>query len=344
MKAIDFFCGAGGMTKGFFQAGINVIAGIDFDANCMLTYESNNKPSEFFMADIKKIEPSEIQHFVDQRENEPLVFVAAPPCQPFSNFNNKKEYKTEARLLGDFLKFVSFYLPDYLVIENVPGIARVSGNSTYNKFVKNIKTLGYKIEVGVLDAKEFGTPQTRRRLIMIASSKREPAIPKPTHGPELIPFVTVKEAIRAFPRIKAGTIHPSVANHQAASITEINMNRLRNTPKNGGGRADWPNDLWLECHKNGHKGHTDVYGRMWWEKPAPTITCRSYSISNGRFGHPRQNRAISLREAAALQGFPNDFIFVGDSMKAIANQIGNAVPVPLAKAIGLQLLDLQSRL
>lgn len=185
--------------------------------------------------------------------------------------------------------------------------------------------------------KNFGVPQNRRRLILIASRTIIPVFPEATHGDGLLPFVTVRDAIHAFPAIEAGQTNEEVANHRAAGLSATNLRRIIATPHDGGGRVDWPANLVLDCHANGHTGHTDVYGRMAWNNVSPTLTSKCFSISNGRFGHPEQNRAISLREAAALQSFPDDYVFEG-SMQEIGKQIGNAVPVLLAQRIGESLL------
>ena len=167
----------------------------------------------------------------------------------------------------------------------------------------------------------------------MASKFAKIQIPEPTHGPGRIPYETVERAIGHFPPIKAGDTHSLVPNHRASCLSSLNLERLRNTPPDGGDRNDWPGDLQLPCHRGSYKGHTDVYGRMWWGRPAPALTCKCHSLSNGRYGHPEQNRAISLREAAALQTFPDDYIFYSNSKEEYGDQIGNAVPVRLAREI-----------
>ena len=179
-------------------------------------------------------------------------------------------------------------------------------------------------------------PQRRGRLIVLASRLGVPGFPEPTHGIGRLPYSTVRDWIADLPPIAAGETHPTVKNHQAAALSELNMKRIRATPE-GGDRLDWPAELWLECHSGGYDGHTDVYGRMMWESPATGLTTRCISYSNGRFGHPKQDRAISAREAASLQTFPEDFEFMG-SLTSQARQIGNAVPILLAESVGRHLL------
>ncbi len=171
-----------------------------------------------------------------------------------------------------------------------------------------------------------------------------PALPPRTHGPGLLPYWTVRDAVCHYPPIRAGETHPSIPNHRAAALSALNLERIQRVPPDGGDRRSWPPGLTLPCHRNGYEGHTDVYGRMWWDRPAPTLTTRCDSLSNGRYGHPQQHRAISLREAAALQSFPDDYIFYGGSKRSIALQIGNAVPVRLAETLGRHIVEMRRAL
>ncbi len=336
MRAIDFFCGAGGLTRGLLNAGIEVVAGIDIDARCQESYDTNNAPSHFVQGDIRDVTRNDLAELTDIEDTENLVFVGCAPCQPFSSQRKGEGRRLDATLLHEFGRLVADVLPGHVLIENVPGMARVPGNSTFRRFISLLRDHGYSVSFGVLDAKHFGVPQTRRRLVLIASLYGESYLPCRQHGPGLEALRTVREAISHFPRLNAGEVNDTILNHTAASITPRNLRRLRHTPPDGGGRRDWPEELLLDCHRNGYMGHTDVYGRMYWDSPAPTLTGRCNSISNGRYGHPEQDRAISLREAACLQSFPDDYEFFG-SNKQIALQIGNAVPVALAEALGTHL-------
>ncbi len=342
MIAVDFFCGAGGLSRGLRNAGIEVVLGIDLDATCRETYETNNPPARFLAADIRQLACGELAADLQRVPPSDLLLAACAPCQPFSPLNREGRGDT-ATLLSEFVRFVIKLRPYQVVIENVPGLARVRGFSTYQRFKTTLHRLGYKLSEGVLDAKHFGVPQTRRRLVLIAMLGITPTLPPPTHGRGLLPYQTVADAILDYPPIKAGEVHSTVPNHRAAFVSDLNLRRLRATPLNGGSRTSWPEDLWLTCHKQHVEGHTDVYGRMRWDQPAPTLTCRCNSISNGRYGHPEQDRAISLREAAKLQTFEDNYIFYGVSLRALAAQIGNAVPVRLAEAIGRQILLLARR-
>ena len=189
----------------------------------------------------------------------------------------------------------------------------------------------------MVNAANYGVPQKRKRLILIASNEFVPKLPAATHGEGLLPYETVRNAIERFPNIRAGEHDNHFLNHQSSALSQLNHDRIVATPHDGGSRLDWPQELTLNCHNNGYRGHTDVYGRMRWDDVAPTLTSKCFSLSNGRFGHPEQDRAISLREAASIQTFPDNYQFFG-SIQEIGKQIGNAVPVLLAQCIGEYIL------
>ena len=340
MKAYDFFCGAGGLTRGLLDAGIEVLSGFDCDERCRSAYEYNNSGVRFVHADIRKVGPKELGLGHRSGGYDDVLFAACAPCQSFSPQQKGNGRRHDATLLGEFGRLVEAALPGYVLIENVPGIARVPGFSTFRRFLRMLDVNGYKYVRAVLDAKHYGVPQNRRRQILLAGRFRQPPPFEPKYGNQLRPFRTVRQAISHFPAITAGERHPEVPNHVAAFITELNLERLRLTPYDGGDRRSWPEHLRLECHIGDYKGHTDVYGRMRWDSPAPALTGRCNSISNGRYGHPEQDRAISLREAAALQSFPDGYLFFGGN-NVIARQIGNAVPVRLAEQIGKHILQMR---
>ncbi len=339
MRAIDLFCGAGGLTRGLLDAGIDVVGGIDLDDRCRESYESNNAPAQFVCSDVSTVTVEDIATLTDVEETDDLLLAGCAPCQPFSQQRRGDRRRGDATLLREFGRLVGEVLPAQVLIENVPGMARVQGNSTFRRFVRLLRDNDYRVVSGVLDAKHYGVPQSRRRLVLIAMRNKPVTLPQRECGRELQPFATVRSAIERFPAIEAGGADLDTPNHVAASITDINIERLRNTPPDGGDRRAWPEHLRLACHGNGYEGHTDVYGRMRWDAPSPTLTGRCHSISNGRYGHPVQDRAISLREAAAIQTFPDDYVFY-ESNKHIALQIGNAVPVRLAQALGRHIVAL----
>ncbi len=344
LKAVDFFCGAGGVTCGFQQVGVKVLCGLDIDPKFKKTYETNNK-SKFINEDVSKLSltPEKLSELVPiKRFDNSLIFVGCSPCQYFSNLKSDKEKSKKGRLLlDDFKEFIVYYQPGFIFIENVPGLETKKG-SPLHRFKTALKKLGYVFDQNVLNAKYFGVPQNRRRFVLVASRiNKSVSLPKQKRDKDKI--VTVEQAIgdySQFPKIIAGTRDDSEFLHSSASLSDLNQKRIRRTPKNGGSRSAWADDpeLQLECYKN-HDGHYDVYGRMAWSKPAPTITTRFLYTSTGRYSHPEQDRGISLREGATLQSFPLNYTFHSTNKGAIATMIGNAVPPKLAKAIGLSIQE-----
>ncbi len=281
------------------------------------------------MADLNSLDPCKLLEDIKITKSDSLVFIACAPCQPFSrSYKKKNAADNRKHLILRFLDFVQELNPDSIFVENVPGFEQAEGGSFLSMI--GTKQLGYEVNFNRVNAKFYGIPQNRSRLIVLASRHGKIDFPSPTHGKGLLSFETVENKISKYPPICAGTADSEIPNHIARRVSKLNMQRLRSTPQDGGSRTDWPADLWLKCHKNDKAGHSDVYGRMHWQEPAPTLTCRCNSISNGRFGHPSQDRAISLREAAALQTFSDDFVFLGNQSN-IARHIGNAVPPLLAQ-------------
>ena len=342
MRAVDFFCGGGGLTRGLLDAGIRVVAGLDSDDRCRDAYEKNNGVP-FVHAPVQDVgggTPGLSEHF---RRTDDLLFAACAPCQPFSKILQNGGTTQDPTLLMAFGRLVADIRPAVVLVENVPGITKGRGMATLEAFRRTLDDSGYRWVAEIVDAKHYGVPQNRRRFVLLAArTGLEPRLPEPTHGPDRELPMTVRDAIVRFPRIGAGEACSACPNHRAARISERNLERLRATPHDGGDRRSWPKRLWLACHRKDNSGHSDVYGRMAWDRPAPALTGRCHSISNGRYGHPEQDRAISLREAAAIQTFPDDYEFFGYD-KAIARQIGNAVPVFLAQRLGEQILRLAER-
>lgn len=352
IKAIDFFCGGGGMTNGLRAAGIDVIAGIDIDTKCKETYEYNNKPAKFIVEDVAKLpvesfekgfkcDESEIKI---ERNDDNLLFVGCSPCQYWSLMNtDKTKSESSKNLLDDFRKFVEYYNPGYVVIENVPGIFSHSA-SPLRKFIDFLEEHQYfSVVSDIIKVYDYGVPQTRKRFILIASRVKHVSLPDPdkNHNNTVRKFIGDK---KVFPEIEAGHNDNTEFCHTSAGLSETNLSRLAMTPPNGGTREAWQDtELQLAVYekhrRDGKFGFQDIYGRMFWDKPAPTITTRFYSLSNGRFGHPEQHRAISLREGATLQTFPHDYIFKATSVSDISRIIGNAVPPELAKRIGKAVLE-----
>lgn len=338
-KAIDFFCGGGGMTCGLRQAGINVIAGVDIDGEAKETYEYNNKGTIFIEKDIRKLRSNHFEKYYDLQPNDDtLIFVGCSPCQFYSIINTDKEHSLKTRnLLKNFARFVEYYKPGYVLVENVPGIL-TNKQSIWPMFYKKLKELGYsKIVYDVIDMSYYGVPQTRKRFSLIATRLEDVEICLPQRDERqalLSDFIGVEHG---FPHISAGTKDASDFNHTVAGLSDKCLKRLKKTKHDGGSRLDWADDseLQLKCFIGKDDSFKDSYGRMWWNKPAPTITTKFFSISNGRFGHPDEDRAISLREGATLQTFPKDYVFKSNSIATTARLIGNAVPCEYAKRLGL---------
>lgn len=333
IQVVDFFSGCGGTSCGFRAAGLDILAGLDIDAEAAATFRENFPAAFFFEGDVREMETSILEPVIGKREH-PLLFAGCAPCQPFSR-QNKTTNRADPRrtLLKEFGRFVEAWMPDYVFVENVPGMQRIQRSGPLYAFQRLLRKLGYRLECAVVPALWYGVPQTRERLVLIASRGETVAIPRPTHGPDtpVGRYSTVGDWIKNLPPIEAGQTHSSDSDHVAAMLTDINLQRIRATPE-GGGRGDWPQSLWLDCHKT-YSGHSDVYGRLSWDKQAAGLTTRCISYSNGRFGHPSQDRAISVREAACLQTFPREYRFIG-SITSRARQIGNAVPPKMAEAFG----------
>lgn len=336
IQAFDFFSGCGGTSCGLRQAGIDVAFALDNDPKAIDTFQTNFPDAVAVSADIRNFLPQELNAIIGER-NSSLLFSGCAPCQPFSKQNNRKSKDDPRRdLLSEFLRFVSYWKPEYVLVENVPGIQKVSTKGPFSLFIKELDSLGYSYTYQVLSSRDFGVPQKRDRLVLVASLNGEVTLPQPTHGPSTgIPFSTVRGWIGGLSRLEAGEKCSLDPDHQAASLSPLNLRRIKATPE-GKGRESWPEELWLDCHRN-HVGHTDVYGRLHWDRPASGLTTRCISLSNGRFGHPDQDRAISIREAACLQTFPRDYRFKG-SLGDRAKQIGNAVPPLLSKTIAEEII------
>lgn len=336
VDAVDLFCGAGGLSYGLKLAGINVRAGIDLDPKCDFPYTANMGGAKFLLKDITSMDAAVLSKFY--RKKSIKLLAGCAPCQPFSNLRNGIDRKKSDKwpLLGEFARLVREVRPDIVTMENVPNL---KSQSIFSDFAATLKKEGYSVTFKVVDAAEYGLPQRRRRLVLLASLKGPIRILSPEEigaKPK-----TVRDSISALPAIGAGETSATDTLHKARSLTSINLERIK-ASKPGGTWSDWPVDLQLECHKK-ESGATfkSVYGRLEWEKPSGTITTQSYNLGTGRFGHPEQDRALTLREMAILQSFPSDYKFApeGDTadFNSIGRLIGNAVPVDLGYAVGLSI-------
>ncbi len=346
LGVIDLFSGCGGSSLGFKQAGFQIKVGVDIDETASRSFRLNFPKAHVFTTDISVVSGKDLLLSGGFKSGDQVILIACPPCQGFSSARRNSERLTDPRnnLIFEFLRIVDEIRPRAFVMENVPGLATNIGKPIFDQILEKFKNLGYLTTHGIANTSDYGIPQRRKRLILIGTynSKVSPTFPIKTNGnPEisdnLMKWVTVKDAIGNLPKIKAGERKQSDFMHTSANLSETNLKRIKLTPHNGGSRSSWPDDLILECHKKS-KGHIDVYGRMSWDIPSPTITGGCVMISKGRFGHPDQDRAISLREAARLQTFPDSFKFYG-SFGEIAKQIGNAVPPLLAQKTARTLVE-----
>lgn len=337
-KVFDFFSGCGGASRGFQEAGMDVVFALDWDADAELTFKRNFPSTSFVSEDIRLVDEDSIRKLVDKQRPHPVLFCGCAPCQPFTRQNTARPEPDEddrVPLLLEFLRFIRRCEPDIVFVENVPGIQNVCPDSEpLSGFLRGLEEAGYKDPThGSVSLKRYGVPQGRRRFLLLASRHGRLDLPDKTHGPGTgnPDFATVRDWIGDLPELAAGEADPQIPDHRAARLSALNLKRIRATPE-GGGNRDWSEDLQLTCHA-GATGYSDVYGRMSWDRPASGLTTRCISYSNGRFGHPEQDRAISVREAACLQTFPMDFRFSG-STTSRARQIGNAVPVRLTTVVG----------
>lgn len=334
--AIDLFCGAGGLTCGLQQAGIKVVAGYDIDPAAEYAYTENNKTS-FILKDVAEIEGKEIIEKFGKADY--TLLAGCAPCQPFSSYTNTvKEKDDKWKLLRQFARLIREVKPDLVTMENVPNLEK---QKIFREFIKELDENGYFYTYKIVLCPEYGIPQLRRRLVLLASKIKPIEIMPATHTKSQ--YVTVKDSIFHLPVIKAGEQDNEDPLHISSSLSPLNMRRIKYS-KQGGTWRDWPEKLIADCHKKGSgKTFPGVYGRMSWDRPGPTITTQCYGFGNGRFGHPVQNRALSLREAAILQTFPIDYKFFPTgtriNMRKIGTLIGNAVPVRLGEVVAESIIE-----
>ena len=303
---IDLFCGIGGLSHGMYKEGLDIIAGFDIDDTCKYAYEKNNK-STFYNQDIKTVTKEQISSLFKAYDIK--VLAGCAPCQPFSSyaFKVKDKDKNKYDLLYEFGRIVEEVLPDIVTMENVAQILSFKQKPVLSDFVNLLERNQYHVDFKIVYCPDYGIPQTRKRIVLLASRLGEINLIPSTHKKKN--YKTVRQTIGKLPPIEAGEICPTDPLHRARSLSELNLKRIRATPIKGSWR-DWDKDLILNCHKkDSGKSFGSVYGRMDWDEPAPTMTTLCTGLGNGRFGHPEQNRAISLREAAMFQTFPKGYKF-----------------------------------
>lgn len=318
------------------KAGIHVAAGVDIDDTCEYAYTKNVK-GDFIAKSISELNGGELRDKYWSEKGLTKVLVGCAPCQPFSSFTNKNKHRKKSnrwRLLNEFTRLVEETKCDVVSMENVPNL---SNQEIFDDFVAFLKAKKFNVSYSNVYCPEYGIPQKRRRLVLLASRLGEIELIEATHKPEK--FVTTKDAISHLPSIQSGKICKADPLHRTTRLTEINLKRIKASKPNGTW-LDWDKNLRLKCHsKESGDSYKSVYGRMSWNEPSPTITTQFYNYGTGRFGHPTQNRALTVREAALLQTFPATYKFLKDESKdfhftKIGVHIGNAVPVDLGVVIG----------
>jgi DNA (cytosine-5)-methyltransferase 1 len=339
VAAIDLFCGIGGLTHGLIKAGIPVVAGIDIDETCKYAYETNNR-STFICKDVSRdLTTAYLKALYP--EGCVKILVGCAPCQPFSTHTQKYKNRSIDEKLGllySFLSLIREVRPDVVSMENVPAIAT---SKVFLDFVAGLEEQEYNLFWDKVYCPEYGVPQTRKRLVLLSSKFGPIEIIPPTHRRD--EYKTVRSIIGELEVIAAGDVSASDPCHRAMRMEDINLKRIRQS-KPGGTWKDWDEDLRAPCHKReSGKSYAGVYARMSWDKPAPTITTQFFNYGTGRFGHPEQDRALSLREGVLLQTFPPEYDFIDPelpfSMERLGKHIGNAVPVRLGYIIGKSIIE-----
>ncbi len=338
LVVVDYFCGAGGVTCGALAAGAIVACGIDSDSRAERTYMANNRDPAgvavpFVARRVEELSPDVVKEHLASYPNQATLFVGCPPCQPFTNLRTDKKRSHPSReTLASFIDHVVALRPEFVLVENVPGIRAKKYGDLWAESIRRLHNRGYRVRFEVVNAAQYGVAQKRMRTLLVAAAESAPPWPAPTHPAEE-DFRTVRDALDGSELCPLGAGQKSEDDdlHEASMLSELNLRRIRAITRPGGTRTEWPPELWLDCYRN-HQGHTDVYGRMAWDKPAPTLTTRFVSLSNGRFGHPEEDRAITPREGALLQTFPPDYRFLHESREVNVVHIGNAVPPVLARA------------
>lgn len=333
LACVDLFCGAGGLTHGLVEEGISVLAGVDLDPACKYPYEANNG-SRFIECDVACLTGSDLHDLFGEAEIR--VLAGCAPCQPFSSYSQRYDTKDTDRwrLLREFERLMRETQPEIVTMENVPQVIK---HSVFSDFVAALRELDYEVWHDDVDCSEYGLAQRRRRHVLLASRMGPIKLMGKTGE-----LRTVNEAFDGLRALGAGESDPNDRLHVSAGLSRVNLKRIRHS-KPGGTWRDWPEDLRSPCHrKDSGQTYSSVYGRINGDEPSPTLTTQFYGYGSGRFGHPTQDRALTLREGAILQGFPRDYEFVPEGIpvqiKTLGRLIGNAVPVILGKVIGKSIL------
>lgn len=353
-KAIDLFCGAGGLSTGLKKSGFRLCLGVDIDEKALKTYKCNLKRTKVLKEDIKKVTGEKITELTGINRRDNFLLAGCPPCQGFSSLGKRDANDEKNELVYEYIRIINELEPSFILMENVPGMSNGVGKEIFKNVVKELEE-NYHVEYATLNAADFGVPQIRKRLVLHGirndvydnlglDKEKQKILPKSTHSKEkkkgYRKWVTVRKAIFDLPILGAGESYDDgiIKNHKARSLSETNIERLQEIRLHGGNREMISEELQLECHKKENVSYTDTYGIIDPDKPAPTITSGCTIISKGRYCHPTQNRGLSIREAARLQSFDDKFEFQGN-MGEMSLQIGNAVPPKLAQASGKVIIN-----
>lgn len=343
LKVVDFFCGGGGMSYGMQLAGLNVIAGIDYEPSCKDTYEANIKGARFIQADVFELKEKALkEELMLEKNDQNLVLIGCSPCQFWSIINTDKTKSQKSKnLLVEFQRFVKYFNPGYVIVENVPGVLRKKRESGLESFIAWLEGHNYKVHFDVHNVSDFNVPQNRKRFTLIANRVTNRELSPIKSDDNKITVADVLGERNGFPKIADGNMDSTPFKHTTAGLSNLNKRRLEYVKADGGDRLGFAKykDLQVSCFVGKDDSFRDSYSRLWWNRQSPTITTKFFSISNGRFVHPEENRALSLREGAVLQSFPKSYKFEGTSLASIARLIGNAVPPEYAKRIGLALIN-----
>ena len=343
LEAIDVFAGGGGLTVGLKRAGFDVVAAVELEQQAFSTYTANHPEVHALHQDVRTVAGSDLSNLCSGEIVDLLA--GCPPCQGFTSLTAK--YKTEDPrndLVLEMSRLAEEICPRAIMMENVPGLAN-KGSTLYEGLKRRLRRMGYCLTEGILEAADYGVPQFRRRLVLLGGLGFEIGLPKPTHArvqrDGLLPWKTVNDAIGHMSEPvtlddarKSGGVERS-SWHVVRTLSPENTKRIQ-AARAGASWTTIPESLRPECHRNGYRGFSNVYGRMEWDSPSPTITGGCTTLSKGRFGHPVANRTISVREAALLQTFPEEYLFDTPYMEYVCNVIGNALPCDFAAAVSKQ--------
>jgi len=333
---IDSFSGAGGLSLGLQQAGLNIKLAFDNNEYAVQTYSKNfNHP--ILLESIENLKGENLLKSIGLQEGELTLLAGGPPCQGFSVQRRGEDKDERNSLVLEYARLIKELKPTFFLMENVTGIKNKRGSSFVQQLLELVEDMGYCTKMETLNAADYGVPQSRKRVFIVGEKPINDHVffefPKKKYDPEN--YRTVRDAISDLPTPPEDfNDHPSYPNHRKERLSEINKLRISYVPQ-GGGREHIPEELRLPCHRVSVEkaGHRYVYGRLAWDEPAGTITARFDSFTRGKFAHPLEHRSITLREGARLQTFTDDFVFSGTKVE-VAKQIGNAVPPLLAKALG----------